>query len=170
MAGSQKELRWFAVYVTPKSEKKVAERLLRQGIEYYLPLRRSLKQWSDRKKWVEEPLVHGYVFVKIDISDRLRVLETDGVLQFVRFDRQDVVIPEWQIEGMRQFLNSGMNIEVSDELYPGEEVEISEGALQGLRGEIISYKGKKSFSIRLEYFGKTLIASVPMKTVHRVQI
>ncbi len=170
MANAERESQWFAVYVAPKSENKVIERLFKKGIEHYLPLRRSFKQWSDRKKWVEEPLVRGYVFVKIDIFQRLPILETDGVLQFVRFDRQDVAIPEWQIEAMRQFLESGFDVEIDDQLYPGEAVEIAEGALQGMRGEIISFKGKKAFSIRLEYLGKTLIASVPMETVRRVAL
>jgi transcription antitermination factor NusG len=167
MSSAERESNWFAVYVAPKCEKKVSERLLEKKIEHYLPLRRSLKQWSDRRKWVEEPLVRGYVFVKIDIRQRLQVLETDGILQFVRFDRQDVAIPTWQIEAMRQFLESGINVEIDEHLYPGEKVEIADGALKGLCGEIISFKGKKSFSIRLEYLGKTLIASVPMETVQR---
>jgi transcription antitermination factor NusG len=166
---AERESNWFAVYVAPRSEKKVAERFLKISVEHYLPLRRSLKQWSDRKKWVEEPLVRGYVFVKIDIKQRLKVLETDGVLQFVRFDRQDVAIPEWQIEAMRQFLESGFDIDVDDQFYPGERVEITDGALHGLSGEIISFKGKKAFSIRLEHLGKTLIASVPVETVQRVR-
>lgn len=170
MADAERVVKWFAVYVAPRSEKKVAQRLFEKRIEHYLPLRRALKEWSDRKKWVEEPLIRGYVFVKIDIFQRLPILETDGVLQFVRFDRQDVAIPEWQIEAMRQFLDSGFEVEIDDQLYPGEAVEIAEGALEGMRGEIISFKGKKAFSIRLEYLGKTLIASVPMETVRRVTL
>lgn len=169
MADAEGLVQWFAVYVAPRSEKKVAARLFEKGIEQYLPLRRSLKQWSDRKKWVEEPLVRGYIFVKISIAQRLAVLETDGVLQFVRFDRQDVAIPEWQIEALRQFAESGYEVSIEDEIYPGEEVEIAEGALEGVRGEIISFKGKKAFSVRLEYLGKTLIASVPAEIVRRIK-
>ena len=56
---------WYAVYTKPRSEKKLADRLNEHGIEAYLPLRKTLKQWSDRKKMVEEPLITSYVFVNI---------------------------------------------------------------------------------------------------------
>ena len=57
---------WFAVYTKSRNEKKVYERLIDEGYEAYLPLQKRLKQWSDRKKWVEEPLLRSYVFVKIN--------------------------------------------------------------------------------------------------------
>ena len=50
------EKKWYAVYTRPKWEKKVAELLSRKRIENYCPLNKSIKQWSDRKKTIFEPL------------------------------------------------------------------------------------------------------------------
>ena len=64
---------WYAVYTKPKWEKKVAELLARKGIEHYCPLNRVLKQWHDRKKWVEEPLLTSYVFVYVTPAEQAEV-------------------------------------------------------------------------------------------------
>ena len=58
------ELQWFALYTRPKAEKKVEERLSLAGFDSFLPLQTVIKQWSDRKKKVEIPLINSYVFVK----------------------------------------------------------------------------------------------------------
>jgi len=158
---------WYAVYVMPQSEKKVFDRIRAMQIDVYLPLRRSLRQWSDRKKWIEEPLIRGYVFVRIRLRDQVRVLEVPGVLQFVRFDKQPVPIPDDQIDALRTFLDSGYEVDVADELLPGEEVEVTEGLLTGMRGQMLERRGKKIFAVQLEHLGKTLIVAVPAAQLRR---
>ena len=69
---------WYALYTKPRSEKKVLDRLLEQEIEAYLPLQKKLRQWKDRKKWVEVPLINSYIFVKIEHKDYFNVLDTVG--------------------------------------------------------------------------------------------
>jgi transcription antitermination factor NusG len=76
---------WHALYTKPRHEKKVADQLLDKRIDTYLPLRKILKQWSDRKKWVEEPLFKSYVFIHADAKERQRALYTYGVLKLVQF-------------------------------------------------------------------------------------
>ena len=56
------------MYTRPRWEKKIASLLDSRGIENYLPLNKILKQWSDRKKIVQEPLFKGYIFVNALIS------------------------------------------------------------------------------------------------------
>ena len=57
--------RWYAIYVNSRAEKKVEADLTCKGIETFLPLKKSLRKWSDRKKWIDMPLIPGYCFVKI---------------------------------------------------------------------------------------------------------
>ena len=57
--------KWFAIYVKSRCEKKVNEQLEDIGVESFLPLITRVKQWSDRKKKVEEPLFRSYLFVHI---------------------------------------------------------------------------------------------------------
>ncbi len=85
---------WYAVYTKPRSEKKLAERLSDQGIEAYLPMRKTLKQWSDRKKMVSEPLISSYVFVNIFQKDYLEVLKKcPKRVRYMWFCGKPAVIP-----------------------------------------------------------------------------
>ena len=76
---------WYAVYTKPRNEKKLAERLNGKGIEAYLPMRRTLKQWSDRKKMVDEPLISSYVFVNVLQEHYFEVLNTPGAVKYIWF-------------------------------------------------------------------------------------
>jgi len=67
-------LNWYAIYVNVKHEKKVVKKLQERNIEAYSPVLKKLQQWSDRKKWVEFPMLSGYVFVKITLIEKLNLI------------------------------------------------------------------------------------------------
>src|SRR4051812_47027918 len=91
-------LKWYPVYTNPRAEKKAYEALVNKGIEAYLPLQRTLKQWSDRKKWVEEPLIKSYLFVRIAEHAQAEVLMTKGIARFIYFSGRISPMPDRQIE------------------------------------------------------------------------
>ena len=76
--------KWRALYVNSRAEKKVMEILLGKDIEAYTPIVKTMRQWSDRKKMVELPLMNGYVFVRSDEVQIEKILQTKGVVNFVR--------------------------------------------------------------------------------------
>src|ERR1700749_2351257 len=90
-------LKWYPVYTHPRTEKKAAAALLAKGIITYLPLQRQLKQWSDRKKWIEEPLIKSYLFVKITEHQQADVLMTKGIARFIYFSNKVATMPDKQI-------------------------------------------------------------------------
>jgi transcription antitermination factor NusG len=96
---------WYALYTNPRSEKRAHAELISKGIDSYLPLQRTLKQWSDRKKWVEEPLFRSYLFVYIPQNQYFEVLNTPGVVRYVTFEGKAVPIPPKQIEAIKYFLS-----------------------------------------------------------------
>ncbi|HBN03105.1 MAG TPA: antitermination protein NusG, partial [Bacteroidetes bacterium] len=98
---------WKVVYIASRQEKKVAVRLAQEGIEYFLPLYQKLSQWSDRKKWVELPLFNGYLFVKPTTLQRDKVLSLQGVVAFVRYNKEDAIVKQTEIEIIKQVLESG---------------------------------------------------------------
>jgi len=153
---------WYAVYVKSRSEKKVAAELQFLGIEHYLPLNKVLKQWSDRKKWVEEPLFRSYVFVKIEQKEYYTVLQINGVVKYVSFERKAVPVPEQQIEAIRYFLNEkDPAIVTAKNWEKGQKVEIISGSMTGLTGELVDFKGKYRVCIEIETIGKSLLIQVP---------
>ncbi len=156
-------MKWFAVYTNPRAEKKVNTEFVSKGIESYLPLQRTLKLWSDRKKWVEEPLFKSYIFVHIPENQYFDVLSTPGVVRYVTFEGKAVPIPEKQIEAIRYFLSSeDAPVEWTDQFSPGQSVEVMKGPLRGLRGELIEISGKHRVRVEVEAIGQSLLVTIPL--------
>src|SRR5690242_2529438 len=107
-----KELKWYAVHTRQRWEKKVASLLEKKGIEQYCPLNKVLRQWSDRKKTVLEPLFTSYVFIRVAEADHLKVKQTEGVLSLVHWLGKPAVIKEEEIEVIRQFLTEYPNVQL----------------------------------------------------------
>ncbi len=155
--------RWYAVYTRSRAEKKVELELQLQGIECYLPLQKKLRQWKDRKKWVEVPLMPGYCFVHIHRGEYDRVLQTNHVVCYITFEGKAAVVRTEQIEALQTMLRqSDFEVEVSYENFEkGKRVEIIEGPLIGLRGELSEVRGKHKFLLRIEQLDKNFIVEVP---------
>lgn len=149
---------WYAVYVKSRTEKKAAAEFLRLDIDYYLPLIKELRQWSDRKKWVESPLFRSYIFVHIEQKDYYKVLQVNCVSRYITFEGKAVAIPYQQIEAIKYYL-SEKDPETSEGLKweKGIKVEIISGSLAGLTGELVKIKGKNKISVEIEAVGKTIL-------------
>src|SRR5476649_1087588 len=144
-------VKWYPVYTHPRAEKKACQALLSKGIETYLPLHRQLKQWSDRKKWVEEPFIKSYLFVNIKEHEQTEVLMTKGISRFIYFSGKIASMPNRQIDELKLLMASPFELEITEEdLQPGEKIMIKAGPLKGLVGEIISYRSQKKLALRLE--------------------
>ncbi|MCE1199887.1 MAG: UpxY family transcription antiterminator [Marinilabiliales bacterium] len=154
---------WHALYVHSRSEKKVHAELSTKGIESFLPLQRRLRQWSDRKKWVELPLISGYVFVRITRSEYDAVLQINNVIQYVRFEGKAAIIRDQDIELLKRMLGqSETEVEVTmEELQPGMQVEIISGPMNGFKGELISFRGKNKVALRILPLGITVLVESP---------
>ena len=153
--------RWYACYTRPRNEKIVWNRMQQAGIECYLPLQRTRRRWSDRMKWVDEPLLKSYIFVKITSSDFIKVLQVYGLVRFVTFESKAVPIPENQIDVIKMLLDKDVELEVTGErLKPGQAVEVQAGPLLGLRGELVQYRGSQKVLVRLGEIGQGLLVTI----------
>ena len=101
--------KWFAIYVKSRCEKKVNKQLEDIGVESFLPLITRVKQWSDRKKKVEEPLFRSYLFVHISDGDYYNVLNVNGVVKYICFERKAVEVPENQITAIKCIITNLCN-------------------------------------------------------------
>jgi transcription antitermination factor NusG len=155
------EFKWFAVYTRSRHEKKLMDLLLAKDIEAYIPLRRTLHQWSDRKKFVEIPLIRSYCFVRVNFKNYYEVLNTQGAVRYVWFSGKPAVIPDRQIDVLKAI--TGHNIEVDclpDYFQPGVKVKINSGPLIGISGELVSISSKKKVIIRIEQLKQVLTLSI----------
>lgn len=154
---------WYVIYTRSRAEKKVEAELTSMGIECFLPLQKKLRQWKDRKKWVEIPLISGYCFVCISRKEYDRILQINNVVCYVTFERKAAIIPNKQIEYLKQMLKQyDFDITVSHENFEaGKKVEIVEGPLVGLRGELIEERGKNKFILRISEMETSFTVEVP---------
>jgi transcription antitermination factor NusG len=161
--------RWYPVYTHARAEKKAFQALINKGLETYLPLHRRLKQWSDRKKWVEEPFIKSYLFVKIKEHEQAEVLMTKGIARFIYFSGKIASMPDRQIDELKLLMASPYELEITeDDLQPGEKIMIKAGPLKGLTGEIISYRSQKQLALRLENLGYSIIVQVAASFINRL--
>lgn len=158
---------WYAIYTKANGEKKLQANFLDQNIECYLPTRKVLKYWSDRKKWVEEPLFRCYIFVRVSYKEFFTALNTPGVVCYVSFGGKAQPIPETQISNIKAFLNQ-CDHEVTltyERIQKGVNVEVLHGSLKGIKGEVVSICGQTRLVMRIDSMNCSLYANISREEV-----
>ena len=151
MSAVELEKNWLAIYTKSRAEKKVEERLIKEGIQAYCPTYTNVKQWSDRKKKVILPLIPSYVFVKVDIKERQKVLMSQGVLNYVYWQGKPAIIRDKEIS----ILQNQLTNRVIPEGKVGDFIQIKDGVFKGLEGTIKEIQTSKTI-ITLESLGITI--------------
>lgn len=163
------EEKWYALYTKPRAEKLVHQRLIESEIEAFLPLQKTIRIWSDRKKMVEKPLLSSYVFVKTKSKFFPQVYKTNGVVKFISFEGQPVSIPQKQIDNLKLIINSNAEVEVSCEKFEqGDNVEVVNGALAGLTGELIKIGTQNRVVVRIDRLDQNLILKIPKAFLKKI--
>jgi transcription antitermination factor NusG len=135
-------LPWYAAYVCTRHEKQIARQLEERRMNCFLPLYRSVRRWKDRRKELDLVLFPGYVFVQLDLQDRLKVLQLPGVVRFVSFNGHPAALPESEIEILRNGLKKGIHAEPHPYLKVGRKVRVKHGPLAGAEGILVRRKEK----------------------------
>lgn len=158
--GCPAELRWYAAYTCANHEKGVARQLEVRSVEFYLPLYEKLSRWKDRRVRVHLPLFSGYVFVRMALEEKLRVLQIPGVVRLVGFNGQPTALPNEEMEALRNSLASKLCVEPHPFLSIGRRVLIRSGPLAGLQGILIRKKGSFRFVLSLELIQRSIAVDV----------
>jgi transcription antitermination factor NusG len=156
--------KWHAVYVSSRTEKKINDLLNNKAIEAYVPIIKTMRQWSDRKKMVELPLLNGYVFVKINSAENEKVIQTKGVVNFVRSEGKIAIIRDVEIDRLKQLVQLGYHLEVSGidrEYKEGDKVKITSGVLKGIEGYVVGASENKQIEVLLESIGQCIRVKLP---------
>ena len=161
---------WHALYVRSRMEKKVLSQLEDGGYQAYLPVVTRVRQWSDRKKKVEEPLFKSYVFVCSNEREHIPILNVYGVIRFVTFERKAVVVPENQILAIKKFvsdLEKGEEYKMMNDgkLEVGQKVRIINGPMKGLTGTLETIYNKRHLIVYIEVVGQYIPVHIPRAKV-----
>lgn len=156
---------WFALYTKPRSEFKAAEQLKLLNINYYLPVVEKIKQWSDRKKKVDEVLIKSYIFINADESERLAAVELHSIVRCMFFKGKPAVIPDWQMESFINLIESKAEILVNDGLIKGTKIIIKDGPFTGIKGILLEDYNGKQIAVSLELINRTITAKLTKESV-----
>lgn len=162
--------KWYAVYTKSRYEKKLHAELVGKGIECYLPLKSEKRQLCDRIKVVEEPLIRGYVFVKVSYKEYYDVLISSGALRYVCFEGKPTIIPDCQIEDLKTFMECiNCQVEVTSErVRKGDNIRVICGPLKGVCGEAVEIRGKRRILLRFDSLGYCIHAEFGLNTVELI--
>jgi transcription antitermination factor NusG len=161
------EQQWFALYTCANHEKRVAAQLEARGVEYFLPLYRSVRKWTDRRVELELPLFPGYLFVHFDPGARVRVLEIPGAVRFIGFNGQPHPLAESEIETLRTGVRSWLRMEPHPYLKAGSRVRIVRGPLAGVEGFLLRKKNFYRVVLSLDLIARSAAVEVDAADVER---
>ncbi|HJV18339.1 MAG TPA: UpxY family transcription antiterminator [Sediminibacterium sp.] len=157
------EKKWFALYTKPRWEKKIDASLLRKGVESWCPLQKVERQWSDRKKVIEDPLFKSYVFVRINEMEKANVLLTDGVLNFVYYLGKPAVIKEEEVNNIKIYLaekDARITIISEEGFREGEKIRVNFGVFMDKEGTVMRGNRKKVY-VQLQSLGQVMVVEFP---------
>ncbi len=146
-------LNWFVLRTKPRQEKKAAIALSNDGYEVYIPLKETIKLWSDRKKLVEEPIIPSYIFIHISEKNRHKIFPALGIVNYMFWLKKPVIIRDKEMKKMREWFDSHATEEIkSREIVLGNEVRIESGIMSGKEG-IIEKIGNKYLTLTIPQLG-----------------
>jgi transcription antitermination factor NusG len=153
-------IHWYAIYVCSRHEKQVLSQLQDRSISCFLPVYRSVRRWKDRRKELELVLFPGYVFVHIDLKDRLRVLQLPSVVRFVSFYGHPAPLPDTDIEILSKGLASGIRAEPHPYLKVGHRARVRSGPLAGAQGILMRRKEKFRVVLSIDLIMRSVAVEV----------
>jgi transcription antitermination factor NusG len=156
----QPALLWYAAYTSANHEKRVAEQLGVRSVEHFVPLYESARRWKDRKVRLQLPLFPGYVFVRLALRDRLRVLQVPGLARLVGFNGSPCALPDSEIEALKAGLASGVRAEPHRYLTVGQRVRVKAGPLAGMEGILTRKRNGARFVISLDLIMRSVAVDV----------
>jgi|SRR6185437_4519063 len=156
---------WWALYTKYQHEKTVADILVSKGLEVFLPLYESQRQWKDRKKVISLSLFPCYVFVRSEVNRRLQVVSTPGVHMILTRAGQDALITNPEIDAIRRCVEGPLPVEPHPFLNCGERVRVTRGSLEGLEGILVRKKNNYRLIVSVDMLSQSVAVELPTSDV-----
>jgi len=154
------DVHWYALWTRSRHEQVVREQLERKQIEAFLPTVTKWSRWKDRKKKIDWPLFPGYCFARFDAKERLPILKCTGVVNIVSFEGEPAPIPEHEINGIRQLVDSDLAYDPCPLIKEGAMVEVMHGPLRGVIGRLVRKNEKARLVLSVDLIGQAVSVEV----------
>ncbi len=157
---SDAQVRWYALTTRPQHERKAVQALDIKGFQTFLPLYRTRRQWSDRRKILDLPLFPGYVFCRFTPEERLRVLTSPNITSVVGVGKRPCPLPDEEVQAIQAMVASGLPLEPWHFLTAGQRVRIQGGALDGLTGIVALEKNSLRVVVNVELLRRSVAVEI----------
>ncbi len=159
---------WYALFTRYQHEKSVALALSNKSHEIYLPLYRSVRRWQDRVKQIWLPLFPCYVFIREGMDRHLQIVTTPGIINIVGWGGRPAMVPQGQLDAVKQILETRLCIEAHPYLQSGDRVRVKTGPLEGLEGILTRQKGITRLVVSIEMLGRSAAVDIDVLNVERI--
>jgi transcription antitermination factor NusG len=160
---------WYAAYVKHQHERKAASLLERKGIEVFLPLQKTTRQWKDRSKSIAAPLFPGYLFIFCNLKEKLTILNTPGIFFLVESGGRACAIPSQEIESLRTAVEKGAHAQPHPFVSAGDRVRVTTGPLSGITGILTRFKNQYRVVLGVELLQKAVSIEVDLSDVEHIK-
>lgn len=157
--------RWYVAQTCARHEKCVAEQLASRNIEKFLPLYETVSRWKDRRVRLQLPIFAGYVFVRLPLRERLRVLELPSVVKLIAFGQLPIALPDDEMDALRHGLTSQLRAEPHPYFTAGRRVRMRSGPLAGLTGVILRKQGSFRLVLSVELIQRSVAVDVDVADI-----
>jgi transcription antitermination factor NusG len=165
---SKEQAQWRVLYTKPRAEKKAFESLSKKGYRVYLPCVTVVRQWSDRKKKIQEPLFRSYLFIFCKANQVGEAVADTSIAGAVRFDGVAAIVRGEEMETIRRVEAGKDEVAVVDQkLIAGQQVLIKGGSLKGLSGILTEFRGSQRVAIEIKSLGCNLLVEVPAASIEK---
>ncbi|RPI74234.1 MAG: UpxY family transcription antiterminator [Ignavibacteriales bacterium] len=162
-------MEWFVLYTWPNAEKKVQIELINKHYEVFLPSVRTLRLWKNRqKKWIDQVLFPGYIFVYTIQNQLYHVTRIPKVVTCVQFAGKPSVIRDVEIECIKKMISFDEELLVTTQFFEGEKVRIIRGPFRGYEGTLVTFNGKSRFGIQLSEINHSVLINISSRDLEKL--
>jgi transcription antitermination factor NusG len=151
---------WYALWTRSRHEQVVREQLEQKQIESFLPTVTRWSRWKDRKKKIDWPLFPGYCFARFNGRERLPILRCTGVVNIISIEGEPAAIPDHEIDGIRQLVESDLAYDPCPMIREGMLVEVIHGPLKGVVGRLLRKNEKARLVLSVDLIGQAASVEV----------
>ncbi len=164
------EKNWYAIFTKPRAEKKVHQRMLDYEIDAFLPLVKTIRQWSDRKKTVQVPLISSYIFVNMYEKELNKTLPIQGTVNVLKHLGKPAKIKDIEIENLRILSSNSDTHEISNciNVLKGDAVEVVNGPFMGLIATCIQEGSNHRIIVKIDSLGNCFSVNIPMSFLRKI--
>lgn len=167
----ENEKNWYAIFTKPRSEKKVYQRMIDNEIDAFLPLVKTVRQWSDRKKTLEVPLIPSYIFVNLPEKELYKTLPIQGTVSVLKHLGKPAKIREVEIDNLRILSNNSESHNISQgmSVSKGDDVEVTNGPFMGLIATCINEGKNHRVVVNIDSLGSSFNVNIPLSFLRKIK-